>query len=279
MKTDKPHQIEFNQTSLQDFMACPRRFELSILKDAHWPTASSSPLSKYEELTEIGTQFHHLCQQFFTGIDPNLITSSIANQDILRLWQAFLPFGTELLPYSRYYEQILRIPFEGDYLVAKFDLMIDKRDEGYLIFDWKTANKKPSRTTLANRVQTSLYPYLFQQAAGNLFSVDSIHPSEIEMVYWFPLSDDPEEVFPYSEDQHQEVSQHLSDLRSQIHALIATDKPFPLTDDHSHCKYCRFRSYCERGFQTSPLPAGAEIEKEDLSNMHFDLDQIKEIEY
>jgi hypothetical protein len=279
MKTTGSSPIEFNQASLQDFLECPRRFELSVLEKAKWPSPPSSPLSKYEELTEIGTQFHHLCQQFFTGIDPDLISYTITNQTILQLWQSFQPFGSSLLPFSRYYEQILRIPFGDDFLVAKFDLIIQKPDEGFLIFDWKTSQSKPSRSTLAKRVQTSLYPYLFSQVGEQLFTSDSIHPSEIKMIYWYPLSEDPEEIFPYSEDQHQEISQQLSDLQSQLHSLISSGKQFPLTDDQSRCKYCRFRSYCERGFETYPLPAGAEIENEDLSRTHFDLDQIKEIEY
>lgn len=245
----------------------------------HWPAAHSAPLLKFEKLTEMGSQFHHLCHQFFLGIDPDLIASTLTDEHILKLWRSFLPYGRSLQPFPSFFEQILRIPFRDHFLVAKFDLIVQRADDDYLIIDWKTASQKPSRSILANRVQTILYPYIFQQAGGELFGRGEISPSEITMQYWYPLSASPEEIFSYSQAKHKEVSQKLIDLINQIDGWVESETPFPLTDDHEHCKYCLYRSYCERGFLSSSVPAGAEVAQEDLSNVHFEMDLIKEIEF
>jgi hypothetical protein len=279
MDPDRSIPLQLNQTSLQDFLDCPRRFELGFLNDTRWPAAYSSPLSRYEILTEIGTKFHLLCQQFFIGIDPALISSSITDPDLLILWQSFLPYGRTLLPYPSASEQILRIPYHDHYLLAKYDLIIQISSEEYLIIDWKTSPKKPSRTALANRVQTYLYPFIFQQAGKDLFAADEIQPSMIKMQYWYPLADEPEEFFPYSEALHRDSSLTIESLIAQIKDLVSSSQQFPLTDDHTHCKYCIFRSFCERGLETDQIPPGTDIESEDLSNVHFDFDLIKEIEF
>jgi hypothetical protein len=279
MITEKTRTLELNQTSLQDFIDCPRRFELNYLTEANWPAAHSSPLTKYENLAEIGSTFHHLCQQYFAGIDSDLISATIRSQDILILWQSFLPYASSLKSLPLFYEQILRVSFEDYFLVAKFDLVVQKTPDTYLIIDWKTATKKPSRMVLANRIQTILYPFIFKQAGDELFEVDSISPEQITMQYWYPLASDPEEVFPYSESKHQDVYRELSQLLSDIKNMASLNENFPLTDEIDRCAYCRFRSFCERSFHTNPLPAGAEIESEDLSNSFFDWELIKEIEY
>lgn len=271
--------VDFNQSSLQDFLDCPRRFELGTLHDSAWPAPHSAPLSKYESLTEIGNQFHQLCQQFFIGIDPVLISSSIANPDILELWHSFQPYGQSLLEYPYFFEQILRIPFENHFLVAKFDLIVQPSADEFLIIDWKTSRKKPSKSILSTRVQTILYPFIFHQAGSELFSRDGIPPSAIKMQYWYPLSSEPEVIFPYSQTKHVEITHNLSDLIHNIQNMIASGVPFPLTEDPGHCEYCIYRSYCERGYTSNSVPAGADLEDEDLSNMHFDLDLIKEIEF
>ncbi len=271
--------LELNQSSLQDYLECPRRFELHVLRETLWPAAHSAPLARFEELTEIGTRFHHLCHQFFLGIDPELLSSSISNPEIIDLWNSFLPYGNKLKPYKYYYEQILRIPFKNHFLLAKFDLIVQESEDHFLIIDWKTAKHKPSKTTLANRVQTFLYPYIFQQAGSELFDCVDPSPSSIVMQYWYPLSSEPEEIFPYSDAWHSEVANNLGELISSIEDRIASDKTFPLTEDIEQCKYCIYRSYCERGYHTSPTHPGDEIENEDLSNVHFDWDLIKEIEY
>jgi len=279
MDQDQPIPLQLNQTSLQDFLDCPRRFELGFLNDTRWPAVHSSPLARHERLTEIGTQFHQLCQQFFSGIEPNLITSLISDSDLLRLWQSFLPYGQTLLPYPITSEKILRIPYGDHFLLAKYDLIVQTSNKEYLIIDWKTSPKKPTRTVLADMVQTYLYPFIFQQAGNDLFNTGPILPAMITMQYWYPLTDVHEEYFPYSESMHRDSSITISDLIVQIEDLLSSAKPFPLTDNHAHCKFCLFRSFCERGLEANQLSLAADLDSEDLSNFHFDLDLINEIEF
>jgi hypothetical protein len=271
--------VDFNQSCLQDFVECPRRFELGTLHDSPWPSAHSAPLSKYESLTEIGNHFHQLCQQFFIGIDAALISSSISDPDLLHLWQSFLPYGQAFLNYPIFFEQILRTPYENHFLLAKFDLIVQLTDDEFLIIDWKTSHKKPSKTMLSSRVQTFLYPFIFQQAGGDLFAKDVILPPSITMQYFYPLSEEPEEIFPYSQAKHLEVSGQIAGLIAEINNFIASRDPFPLTEDPGKCVYCRYRSLCERDYQTKAVPPGADLESEDLSSVHYDLEQIKEIEF
>ena len=74
----------------------------------------------------------------------------------------------------------------------------------------------------------------------------------------------------------------LGDMANELHQIdeaILAGAQFPLTDNQEHCEYCIFRSYCDRAHTTSAVPPGVELETEDLSNTHFDLDMINEIEY
>lgn len=271
--------LSLHQSAFQDYLDCPRRFELRFLNETVWPAAQGSPLTRYEKLTELGITFHQLCHQFFSGIDADLLSATITEPNLLELWEAFLPYGKSLLSLPHVAEQILRIPFGDHFLVAKFDLIVQQSDSSFMIIDWKTASTKPDRTSLANRVQTSLYPFIFLQAAGDLFPVSDPENLAITMQYYYPLSSTPKEVFAYSEDQHNQSLRRITGMISEIEGYIADPAPFPLTDQLERCQYCLYRSYCERGYDSSPLPLGLELENEDLSNTHFELDLIKEIEF
>jgi hypothetical protein len=271
--------LNFNQSSLQDYLDCPRRFELGFLRKTSWPAPHSTPLSKLEDLAELGTKFHQICQQYFIGIDPDTITASISDQELIDLWESFLPYGRELLTYPSFPEQTLIVPIKKHYLVAKFDLIIQVSPDEFLIIDWKTSRKKPSRTILSNRMQTYLYPFILHKTGADLFPETSLLADSIKLQYWFPRSNDHDELFPYSQSKHDEVSKLVSNLISEIDAKIESSQLFELTDDLDKCKYCVFRSFCERGYRTNPIPEAIDLENEDLSSTLFDMNLINEIEF
>ncbi|MGB2964259.1 MAG: PD-(D/E)XK nuclease family protein [Anaerolineales bacterium] len=279
MKLSTLHDFQLNQSNLQDFIDCPRRFQLKVLEGISWPAADSEPIEKFEQFTQLGNRFHLLCQQFFSTIAPNHIQDSIKDPVLLAMWENFLPYGQNLLKYRLYSEQLLTVPFHHYRLLAKFDLIVELSPTQYLIIDWKTSSKKPPRKNLEKRVQTFLYPYIFFLAGSDLFQDKSFQPDFIEMQYWYPLHEDHQEIFLYSKEKHNTVTSDLDRLVTEINSMIEGQNTFSLTSDLSNCQYCIFRSLCNRGTKAGPLDKTQVMEQDDLSNVYFDFEQIKEIEF
>lgn len=271
--------LQLSQSNLQDFSECHRRFQLKVVDDISWPAAYLEPLSQLEQATEIGNKFHQLCHQFFTGIDYESLSLSITDSDLKIMWENFSVFAKDIQTENRFSEIILSIPFLGHQLIAKYDLILKSKENKFMIFDWKTSPRKPSRTILGKRYQTFLYPFILSKAGSSLFRTDQPSPKSISMNYWYPMSSDPEEVFPYSESLFSDNFDHLSAIISEIDKLIESREIFPLTDDRKQCAKCVYRSLCERGVQGGKLDPFSEIDEEDLSGFHFELDNINEIEY
>ena len=276
MKSNKPI-LHFSQSNLQDFKECPRRFQMKVIDNISWPAAYLEPLSQVEQATNLGNKFHQLSQQFFSGINPDNLLRTISNPDLKIMWENFIPFASDLRDENLYTEIILSTPSHGHQLIAKYDLVIKTNDGKFVIYDWKTSIKKPSRTQLSQRFQTFLYPFILAKAGKSLFKTDQPSPDEINMIYWYPLSSDPEEIFPYSKIQHSENTELLTELISEIDNFMETSEVFPLTDDHSLCQKCIYRSLCERGTQGGKFDLFTEIDQEDLSGVHFDYDNISEV--
>ena len=271
--------LKLNQSNIQDFLDCPRRFQLKVIEGLSLPAAYSEPIEYFEKATLLGNRFHLICQQFFSGIDPVLLENSFSDPDLQTMWDNFLPYGESLLQYRLYPEQLLSISFFGHKLIAKYDLVVEINSEQYLIIDWKTAAKKSSSSKLDKRLQTHLYPYVFSQSGNDLFPENSISPGFIEMHYWYPLASDHEEVFPYSDNKNSHFNLYLEEIISKINTHISSGIEFPLTDDKSTCQYCVFRSLCNRGTSAGPIENSLSIENEDLINIQFDMDQVSEIKF
>ena len=276
----KPNQpLQLNQSNLQDYLDCPRRFQLKVIEGLSLPAAYSEPIEIFEKATQLGNRFHLVCQQFFSGIDPVLLENSLSDPDLQTMWDNFLPYGESLLKYRLYPEPLLSISFLGHKLIAKYDLIVELNPEQYLIIDWKTSAKKSPRSKLEKRLQTHLYPFIFNQAGNDLFPEISISPAFIEMHYWYPLASEHEEVFPYSDDKNAKAKKDLEQILSKINNSISEGADFLLTDDKTTCQYCVFRSICNRGTKAGPVGKSPPIEHEDLTNVQFDIDQVSEIEY
>ena len=271
--------LQLNQSNLQDFLDCPRRFQLSVLEDTSWPAAYSEPIGNFELSTQRGNRFHLLCHQFFSGVDHKLLENSISDPDLKSMWDSFFPFARKLENYRLFSESLLSIPFFGHRLIAKFDLIVEISSEQYIIFDWKTASKKPARNLLEKRFQTHLYPYIFNQAGHDLFPNIKIQPTLINMHYWYPLASYHEEVFNYSDRKHQIFENELQDIITTINDLIQNNGDFQLTDHLHHCQYCVFRSLCDRGITAGTYENSPYLNQEDLTNVRFDIDQVGEIEF
>jgi len=271
--------LQLSQGNLQDFSECPRRFQLKVIDNISWPAAYSEPLSQLEKATDIGNKFHQLCHQLFTGIDKDSLSHTLSNPDLKIMWDDFISFAKDLQDDNRFSEIILSTPFLGHQLIAKYDLVIRTNNGKYIIYDWKTSSQKPTRTFLSQRYQTFLYPYILVETGSSIFHTEQISPKNISMNYWYPMSSDPEEIFPYSEIAYSENTTHLTDIISKIDGFVDSEKLFPLTENRKLCGKCVYRSLCERGIQASKLDPFTEIDAEDLSGVHFDFGNISEIEF
>ncbi len=280
---NSPTKLTFSQSGLQDFEACPHRFELRYLQKLRWPAIESEPVEEAERLAQLGRDFHRLVQQHLIGLDEVILTDSLdgGDSDLQRWWQSYLHrrppqlTGAEIWP-----ELSLSAPLRNFRLPARFDALLRQPDGTFLIIDWKTSHKKPPREYLAGRMQSRVYPYALA-AAGIAFNQGQpIKPEAIKTLYWYPQFPDEAEEFAYSQSLFRRDERFLSDLLEQIkHAIRRSD--FPQTDNKKACTYCVYRSLCDRGI-VAGLQTGQEQVEEaesvaDLLSLEWD--QIAEIQF
>ncbi len=276
-----PNHPTLSQSSLQDFADCPRRFQLRYLEERAWPALETQPALEHERHMQRGAQFHRLVQQYFLGVPAEALSrQAAADDDLARWWPSFqtLPELEGLKARQVKAELNLSAPL-GDYrLMAKYDLLILDPDGQSRIYDWKTSRKRPRRDWLAARLQTRVYPYLLARAGAQFNGGEAIAPEQIEMVYWFPEFPDQPAHFPYSAAQFAEDEAYLKRLIALIAAL--GEAPAPLTEDERHCRFCVYRSLCDRGVEAGPLDeAEGGWEPEAGFDLDLDFEQIAEIEF
>jgi len=276
-----PPDFQFSQASLQDYADCPRRFQLRYVERVDWPAHETEPALENERHLQQGAAFHRLVHQHLLGIPEERLARAAADADLRRWWHNYLTRGPEDLPASRHPEIVLSAPL-GDYrLVAKYDLVtVDPSamlragpGRQAVILDWKTSRRRPNRKYLAERLQTKVYPYLLVLAGDHLNGGQPLAPEQVEMVYWF--ADFPEDParFPYSSAQYEADEAYLTSLVGQIGS-----PPYPRTTDERNCRYCRYRSLCQRGVEAGPLDEMEDELTQDF-DISLDFEQIAEIEY
>lgn len=285
-----PIDFHFSQGSLQDFVDCQRRFQLRYLMKLAWPAVEAEPAMENERRMQMGGVFHQLIHQHLLGL-PEERLSRIANDEHLeRWWGNYLQYAADLAPLlgltdshsasdlQLHPEVLLSAPLAGYRLVAKYDLIVILPGERAYIIDWKTSRKPTARQWLDRRLQTHVYPFLIVAAGGHLNAGVPFQPGQIEMIYWF--AEQPEEIqrFPYSPEKYQEDGRYLNSLISEIESLGETG--FALTDDQGRCRYCTYRSYCDRGVRAGSMDE-METDLDDMDDVEIaiDFEHIAEIEF
>jgi hypothetical protein len=273
-----PSDFHFSQLSLQDYVDCRRRFQLRHLLRLPWPAIEAEPIVERERLLRLGATFHRMIQQHLLGLPVESLTSMAMDADLKRWWDNYLAFPLSDLPALQTPEVLLTAPLAGYRILAKYDLVAVDPGKKAVIVDWKTALRRPSRSHLAERLQTRVYRYLLVRAGAHLNDGAPIPASQVEMVYWFSEHPHAPERLPYDESQYHADEAYLTGLIEEILALGESD--FELTSQESRCGYCPYRSLCERGVQAGV----AEDEAEDLDtdqelDLELDFDQIAEIEF
>ncbi len=264
----------FTQGSLSDYADCARRFELRYLRRLRYPALEVAEALEYERRMRQGARFHKLVQQHVQGVPAETLALSLADDaELARWWENYRARGALDLPAVRYAEITLQTHLAGQRLLAKYDLVALEPGGQAVIVDWKTGGRVPRRDQLARRMQTIVYRYVLARAGGHLYGA-GIPPERIRMDYVYVAAEGERVSFAYSADQLAEDEALLTEMIEG--AAGATE--FPLTPDERRCRFCNYRSLCERG------GAGRleELEFEDVEeddDLELDFDQIAEVEF
>jgi hypothetical protein len=171
-----PPDFQFSQANLQDYVDCPRRFQLRYLLELAWPAVSAEPADDFEAQMRDGSAFHRLVQQHTLGISQTASTDGALEpgSDLALWWENYLASPPPDLPPVRCPEVALSAPLGEHRLVAKIDLVAVEPGRRAVIVDWKTSAKRPKPGWLAARLQTRVYRYLLVRAGASLCATS--HP-------------------------------------------------------------------------------------------------------
>ena len=273
-----PSDFQFSQGSLQDFVDCRRRFQLRHLEQLAWPAIETAPAMERERQMRMGAAFHRLAQQQTLGLPAERLSSMASDETLHLWWQNYLRQAPPDLPEHRYPEIVLAAQVGAHRVVAKYDLLAIAPGERAVIVDWKTSKKRPSRQWLAERLQTRVYCYLLVEAGAHLNAGEPIAPEQVEMIYWFANHPDDPEHFSYDARQYQTDRETLEALIGEITGLGEHD--YPLTTQERHCRFCAYRSLCQRGVEAgSLLEAETDFDLGEGWDIELDLEEIAEIAF
>ena len=273
-----PRDFQFSQGNLQDYVDCPRRFQLRYILQRAWPAAQAEPLAEVEHHMEMGQTFHRLVHQHVLGIPADVLMRTVADPALGRWWHNYLTTPPPGLPTAlRRAEVVLSAPLGGYRLIAKYDLIAMSPGERAVIVDWKTSRRRPTRSALERRLQTRLYRYLLVEAGTPLNEGRPISPEQVEIIYWFADFPAQPEHFPYDTAQFMADGDYLSGLIAEIEHRDET--VWPLTANERHCRFCHYRSLCERGVNAGPLDELDDEQAAPAIDFDVDLEHVAEIAF
>lgn len=271
-----PDTFQFSQAKLQDYVDCARRFQLRYVLMQPWPALISEPAGEAEAQMLRAADFHHMAHQNAVGLEAGQLAATIRDPILAQWWQTYLDRPPPDLPTAlRRAEVTVASPLGGYRLVAKFDLLAVEPGRRLVVVDWKTMLRRPGRASLARRLQTRVYCFLAVEAGAAFNGGQPPEPEQVEMVYWLAGADGATETFLYDAGQHAADRATLSELIDEIAAC--QESTWTLTSDVRLCRFCNYRSLCERGVKAGFLP---QLE-DDLESpqLEIDLEQIAEIEF
>jgi hypothetical protein len=124
------------------------------------------------------------------------------------------------------------------------------------------------------RMQTKVYRYLLAVAGAHLNGGQPFAPASIQMIYWY--ADYPSEpaTFRYDAAQFTRDEATIEKLVGEIESL----EKFELTEEEGKCRFCPYRSYCNRGVTAGDW-RDAEAEAEAHESFDINFEQIAEIAF
>jgi hypothetical protein len=267
----------FSQNNLQDFVDCPRRFQLKYILKTAWPAPISEPIAEHDRLISLGSQFHMMAQRFFLGIPETVISKHVTDEDLLAWWNTFISNPPSDMPPMRQPEVSLSMPFAGYRLAAKIDLLAMEPGVNAVIYDWKTTHQEPKPRFLTERIQSLVYPLLVITTGGAMNGYKPFDPEQVSMVYWYPAFPDKPVRLAFDAAWVIGATARLNRLVSQI--IDMKQEIFPLTVDAAKCKFCRYRSLCESGTTAGNLEQEEDETPQEESLMDINFDDIQEIAF
>jgi len=262
----------FSQSSLQDYADCPRRFQLRYLEQMVWPAVESEPISETEARKQDAVRFHRLTQQHLLGLPTDKLTAMAGTPNLERWWQNYVSAGPNLGGYTLHTEKSLTARVGRHRLVSQYDLLAVQPGKA-IIYDWKTFARRPRNEWLAARWQTRVYLAMLAMAGAELNNDQPFQAGDISMVYWFAEFPTNPAQFSYDQQQFKRDWSAIESLAQEI----AQAQTFPLTEDHGHCRFCVYRSLCDRGDQAGASP-DAPAEASEGAPFELEFEQIGEIE-
>jgi RecB family exonuclease len=260
-----PDDFTFSQHSLTDFNTCQWRFYLRDLKRVAWPAAEMRNQAAADLRQEQGVNFHLRAMQYYSGLPAESLTGSSSDTDLEDWWSDFLkmeqrlPFRTNASSGWRLNPEMQLSARLGNYrLTGKFDLLAVLPGAACQIYDWKTGSRPPAREALENHPQTLLYRWLAVTAGGAALGLKpaAFTAEQVSMTYWYAGQPGTLISLDYSAEQYQNDQADLLSLLDYINSL--PEDGFRKTDDTRACRFCVYRSYCERGYQPGSADAAEE---------------------
>ena len=243
--------FQFSQGSLQDFVDCPRRFQLRYLLRLAWPAIEAEPPLEHERQLQMGAEFHRLVHQHILGIPVERLSAAAQDEDLRHCWKNYLEFRPQDLPGEHHAEILLSTVVAGHHLLAKYDLIAASPGQKVVIVDWKTSHHRTPQNHLLKRLQSEVYPLVLVQAGAQFNNGRTLTPEQVEMRYWFANFPAQPEILVYDQCRFEADQEHLTSLIEGIKGLASSD--FPLTSEEKHCRYCAYRSLCERGVRAGDI--------------------------
>jgi hypothetical protein len=265
--------FRYSQGSLQDYVDCPRRFRQRYIERLAWPALDAEPAAETERRQQEGLLFHRLAHQHILGLPADMLMPSIASSDLQRWWKNYTTAGVVSAGYAQHPELSLSAPVGGHRVLAKYDLVSIKNGQA-IIYDWKTYARRPRDEWLAARWQTRVYRAMLVRAGAVLNGGRPFDPPDISMLYWF--ADFPDQPAEFAYDDHQ-FGSDWSAIEGLVQE-ISTVRNYPQTDDDACCRFCVFRSLCDRGDRAGPWQ-GLDADIRESSPVDIDFEQISEVAF
>ena len=274
-----PEGLLFSQSNLQDYVNCHYQFYLRHIQKLSWPALLTDDALEAEKHMHSGARFHALVQQYFLGLpieSLDQVAEADPNEQFQTWWHNFKQSIPLKIKGETFPELTLITRLNGHRLVAKYDLITIDKDQ-LTIYDWKTAQRLPKTTTLNARIQSRVYPFVLAREISSI-SLKTWQPGQIKMIYWQAQYPGQVHAIAYTQEMFEADLAYLTHLVDEIVQLPI--EGFTKTPHLTFCKYCNFRSFCDKGISAGLLSElDRDLDDLDLSAFDIDLDQVEEISF